>query len=633
MCGITGFCDFTKKSTSKELISMRDSLEHRGPDGKGELFHELATVSVGLAHRRLSIVDLSSEGLQPMVFENLELIYNGEIYNFQEIQVELELLGYIFTSKSDTEVLLKAYHAWGLNALEKFRGMFAIAIFDKNKEELTLIRDRAGVKPLYWYFKEGLFLFASELKAFHKHPNFKKVIDQDVLAQYLQHGYVLQPNCIFESTRQLEAGYTLHLSLKTQVIMKNQYWSVSDFYKKPKVILSDEVAINKTEEVLKESFNYRMLSDVPVGTFLSGGYDSSLVTALIQADRDERVNTFTIGFKEKGYDEAPYARAVAKHLGTNHTEYYCTQKDALAVIPKLAEIYDEPFGDASAIPTVLVSQLAGAKVGVSLSADGGDEIFAGYTAYANLSKIHNINKKIPNILRRGGAGVLNMINPKRIPFTKNFYNFEIRYEKMKKMLRAENAAQLLEQSYEQYSKDELNKLLLKNPYKLKSGFDTDMTTVPDSLSQMLMLDYKTYMADDILTKVDRATMSVGLEGREPFLDSKIIEFAAQLPNEMKYRDGEKKWVLKQVTHKYLPKSMMDRPKMGFSPPISEWFRDELKSYFLHYLSTERLSREGLFNPSEVIRLRDEYLLGKNVSIHRLWFILMFEMWYERWMES
>jgi len=279
----------------------------------------------------------------------------------------------------------------------------------------------------------------------------------------------------------------------------------------------------------------------------------------------------------------------------------------------------------------LVSQLAREKVTVSLSADGGDEIFAGYSAYDNLLKLENKFKKIPHSFKKMGVSMLNMVNPSHIPFTNNLYNFEIRYEKIKKMLMAQNAAELLEQSYEQYSEHELNRLLLKKSHKLKTGFDTDVSKIENSLDMMLMVDYKTYMADDILTKVDRATMSVGLEGREPFLDAKIIEFAAQLPNEMKYRNGEKKWVLKEITHKYIPKSMMDRPKMGFSPPITEWFREELKSYFLHYLSRERLEREGLFNPDEVIRLRDAYLGGKNVSVHRLWFILMFEMWYERWM--
>lgn len=631
MCGITGFCDFTKKSTVKELGAMMDAIEHRGPDAGGDSLHELATVTVGLGHRRLSILDLSQEGNQPMVFEDLEIIYNGEVYNFQEIRDELEALGYDFHSHSDTEVILKAYYTWGLKALEKFNGMFAMAILDKTKEELTLIRDRAGVKPLYWYFKEGLFLFASELKCFHEHPQFEKVINKDVLAQYLQHGYVLQPYSIFESTGQLEAGHTLHLDLKSQLVEKKEYWSVLTYYEKPKLILTDTKAIDQTEAILKTAFNYRMVADVPVGTFLSGGYDSSLVTALVQADREEKINTFTIGFKEKGYDESPHAKEVAKHLGTNHTEYYCTHQDALDVIPKLATIYDEPFGDASAIPTVLVSRLAREKVTVSLSADGGDEIFAGYSAYDNLSKINNITHKVPKLLKKGVTEVLNRVNPRHIPFTKDRYNFEIRYEKLKKMLNSKSSAELLEQSYEHYSVDELNRLLLHKPTKLKTNFDMDISRVSDELSQMLMVDYRTYMADDILTKVDRATMSTGLEGREPFLDTKIIEFAAQLPNEMKYRHGEKKWVLKEITHKYIPKAIMDRPKMGFSPPVTEWFRDELREYFLHYLSYERLHQEGLFNPDEVVRLRDDYLDGKNVSVHRLWFILMFEMWYEKWM--
>jgi len=631
MCGIVGFCDFKKESGRVELMAMMQVLAHRGPNAQGERFHSSSGLDIGLGHRRLSIMDLSNQGRQPMGYEHLEMVYNGEVYNFKEVRFELESKGYLFESKSDTEVLLKAYHCWGLEALHKFNGMFAMAILDKEKDSLTLIRDRAGVKPLYWYFKEGLFLFASELKSFHEHPKFEKKINHDVLAQYLQHGYVLQPYSIFEATEQLNAGHILTLDLKTQTITKEAYWSVLEAYEKPKHVLSDAEAISQTEEILKKSFAYRMVSDVPVGTFLSGGYDSSLVTALLQVDRDEKINTFTIGFKEKGYDEAPHAKAVAKHLGTNHTEYYCTHQDALEVIPKLAEIYDEPFADASAIPTVLVSQLAKEKVTVSLSADGGDEIFAGYTAYDNLINIEKKFQKIPYLLRRASVGALNRVNSNFIPFTDKMYNFEVRYEKIKKMLLVQNAAELLEQSYEQYSQSELDKLLLKRTKKIQTGFNANISTVENSLDQMLMVDYKTYMADDILTKVDRATMSVGLEGREPFLDKEIIEFAARLPNEMKYRNGEKKWVLKEITHNYLPKSIMDRPKMGFSPPITAWFREELKAYFLHYLSYERLEKEGLFNPDEVIRLRDEYLGGKRVSVQRLWSILMFEMWYERWM--
>ena len=631
MCGIVGFCDFRKKSTKENLESMMQLLEHRGPDANGHLFHTLNNFSMGLGHQRLSILDLSDEGIQPMQFENLDIVYNGEVYNFKEIQEKLKSLGYVFHSQSDTEVVLKAYHCWGVDALEKFNGMFAMAIFDKEKDKLTLIRDRAGIKPLYWYWKDGLFLFASELKSLHEHPDFKKEINRDVLALYLQYGYIMQPYSIFNSTEQLNAGETLHLDLKTQSIEKKKYWNVSEWYEKPRLILTDNEAVTQTEEILKKSFDYRMVSDVPVGVFLSGGYDSSLVTALLQSDRDDKINTFTIGFEERGYDEAPHARAVAKHLGTEHNEYYCTHSDALEIIPKLAEIYDEPFGDESAIPTVLVSQLAREKVTVSLSADGGDEIFAGYDSYASVVKMQKRFKTLPSFLKKGISTLMDNVPSDKIPFNKHMYNFDNRYSKIQKLLKAKSCAEMLKYREEQFSHGELDKLLSFKAKELYTAYDSDTSKIKDCISQMLMVDYQTYMSDNILTKVDRATMSVGLEGREPFLDYNIIEFAAQLPTHFKYRDGEQKWVLKQITHKYLPKAMMNRPKMGFSPPVTEWFRAELKDYFMEYLSHERLTSEGLFNADEVVKMRDEYLVGKNVSVKKLWYILMFELWYERWM--
>ncbi len=631
MCGIVGFCDFRKKSREENLESMMGVIEHRGPDAKGHLYHELNSATIGLGHQRLSILDLSDEGIQPMQFEHLEIIYNGEVYNFKEIQSELIALGYGFHSQSDTEVILKAYHCWGLDAVEKFNGMFALAILDKKDETLTLIRDRTGIKPLYWYWKDGLFMFASELKSLHQHPHFEKEINKDVLALYMQYGYIMQPYSIFKSTEQLNAGHSLHLDLKTQTIEKKNYWSVSKWYEKPKLILTDREAIEQTETLLKKSFEYRMVADVPVGVFLSGGYDSSLVTALLQSDRDEKINTFTIGFDENGYDEAPHAKAVAKHLGTEHHEYYCSHNDALEIIPKLAEIYDEPFGDDSVIPTVLVSQLAREKVTVSLSADGGDEIFAGYDSYASTAKMHQKFQRVPMPARRVLSNMMGLVSPGKIPFHKSIYNFETRYEKIKKLLRTEGCATMFKHRSELLTRVQLESLLTFPVNELSTAFDSDTSKIDDCISQMLMVDYQTYMADNILTKVDRATMSVSLEGREPFLDSNIIEFAAQLPAHFKYRDGEQKWVLKQITHKYLPESMMNRPKMGFAPPVTEWFRTELKEYFMEYLSYERLTAEGLFNADEVVMLRDEYLAGKNVSVKKLWFILMFELWYERWM--
>jgi asparagine synthase (glutamine-hydrolysing) len=631
MCGIVGFCDFRKRSSKRSLEAMMGAISHRGPDAHGELYYRFSDATIGLGHQRLSILDLSDEGIQPMQFEDLDIIYNGEVYNFVEIQEELIELGYSFHSHSDTEVILKAYHCWGIDALEKFNGMFALAILDKKDESLTLIRDRAGIKPLYWYLKDGLFMFASELKSLHQHPDFHKEINRDVLAQYLQYGYVLQPYSIFESTEQLNAAHYLKIDLKSQQIEKESYWKVSEWYEKPKLILTDREAIDKTEVILKKAFEYRMVSDVPVGIFLSGGYDSSLVTALLQADRDEKINTFTIGFEEDSYDESHHAREVAKHLGTEHNEYYCSQKDALDIIPKLAEIYDEPFGDASVIPTVLVSQLAREKVTVSLSADGGDEIFAGYDTYASTMAMHRKFQKIPLSIKSSLSSLMKSVPAQEIPFTQNLFNFETRYEKIKNLLSTENCANMFKYRSQLQPKSDLERLLKFPINELKTAFDSDVSNIEDCLSEMLMVDYQTYMADNILTKVDRATMSVSLEGREPFLDYNIIEFAAQLPAHFKYRDGEQKWVLKQITHKYLPESMMNRPKMGFSPPITEWFRDELKSYFMEYLSHERLTREGLFNADEVVALRDDYLAGKKVVVKKLWFILMFELWYEKWM--
>ncbi len=631
MCGIVGFCDFTKRSSLDNLSEMMKRVKHRGSDAYGQSYQDSATATVGLGHQRLSILDLSNEGRQPMSCENLEIVYNGEVYNFQEIRVELEDLGYKFHSNSDTEVVLNAYHHWGVESVKKFNGMFAIAIFDKREERLTLIRDRAGVKPLYWYLKDGLFLFASELKSFHSHPNFQKEINRDVLALYLQYGYVMQPYSIFKSTEQLEAGHILELDLKSQTIEKREYWSIIDCYKKPLLFLSDNEAINKTEEILKRSFNYRMVSDVPVGIFLSGGYDSSLVTALLQSDRDKKINTFTIGFKERGYDESPYAKKVAKHLGTNHHDYYCSHKDALEIIPKLAEIYDEPFADDSAIPTVLVSQLAREKVTVTLSADGGDEIFAGYDEYSNILKMQKRFEYLPNILKSSIGLAMDSISPNNVPFNKHLYNFETRYEKIRTLLSSKNSAQMLKYRSQHFTDNQLSNLLNFNRVELKTSFDVDINDIKDDLSKMLAIDYSTYMSNNILTKVDRATMSVGLEGREPFLDREIIEFASQLPSKFKYRDGVQKWILKEIAHKYIPKELMNRPKMGFSPPMTEWFRDELKEYFLDYLSREKLDKEGYFNTDEVIKMRDEYLNGKNVTVKKLWSILMFQMWHERWM--
>jgi asparagine synthase (glutamine-hydrolysing) len=631
MCGIAGFCDFSKKSLNDILKNMTDVLHHRGPDDSGYFFDESEYAQIGLGHKRLSILDLSAHGHQPMSFEYLDIVFNGEVYNFKEIKKELLELGYTFHSDSDTEVILKSYHQWGIKSVDRFNGMFAIAIYDKKANKLIFVRDRAGVKPFYYYKKDDLILFSSELKSFHKHPDFQKEINKSSLSLYLQFGYIPEPHSIFKNTYKLKAGHYIEIDLKSQNFEEIKYWDVVDFYNKPKLDISQDEAIEKTEELLKSSFEYRMVSDVPVGVFLSGGYDSSVVTAILQSGRSEKLNTFTIGFKEKGFDEAPYAKEVAKYLGTNHTEYYCTQKDALEIIPKLCELYDEPFGDSSAIPTTLVSALARKSVTVSLSADGGDEIFAGYSKYTTTMQYFNKFNSIPNSIKSLISFGMDNINPKHIPILNKTYNFATRYEKINAILKAKNSVEAMKYTSEYFTKKERDKLLKLGFDDLVTNFDIKVADTNDEINQMLAIDYKTYMVDDILTKVDRATMSVSLEGREPLLDYRLIEFVSQLPSNLKYKDGDKKWLLKQITHKYLPKEMMDRPKKGFGVPLTEWFRDELKEYFMIYLDEKRIEKEGLFNPKEIVKLRDSYLSGNKENVQKLWFLLMFEMWYEKWM--
>ena len=633
MCGIAGFIDFSQKSSNDILEKMTDVLHHRGPDDSGYFFDTEENAQIGLGHRRLSILDLSSHGHQPMNFDDIEIVYNGEVYNFVEIKKELERFGYIFSSHTDTEVILKAYHKWGLEALSKLNGMFSISIYDKRISKVFLIRDRAGIKPLYWYYENSMLLYASELKSFHQHPNFKKEINLDALSLFLQFQYIPEPYSIFNNAHKLRAGHILEIDLKTKDVREREYWSAIEHYNKPKLDISEDEAILEVEKLLKSSFSYRLVSDVPVGIFLSGGYDSSLVTALLQSQRAEKLKTFTIGFYEKGFDEAPYAKKVASYLGTEHCQYYCTQKDALEIIPKLPTIYDEPFADASAIPTILVSTLAKKEVTVTLSADGGDELFAGYEKYTRSVNYYKKFSYIPNFIKTPLASMMSSLNPSSIPLFRDTYNFTTRYEKMQNMLSSNNPCEIMKYASLYSTFNESNNLLKNRVQTLITNFDKGslLNECNDDINKMLAIDYKTYMVDGVLTKVDRATMSLSLEGREPFLDYRLIEFVATLPSHLKYKNGVQKHLLKEITHKYLPKELMDRPKMGFGVPMQEWFKDELKDYFLHYLDAKRLKKEGIFDENEVVKLRDNYLNGKKQNVDTLWSILMFEMWYERWM--
>ena len=632
MCGIAGFVDFRKKTTKETLAQMSCVLPHRGPDGQGVYFHQSDHAEIGLGHRRLSIIDLSSAANQPMHYNGLHLIFNGEIYNYNEIRNRLIELGHRFNTHSDSEVILHSWEEWKEKCIEQWRGMFAIAIYDEKNQELICIRDRAGVKPFNYYWQDSLFLFGSELKSLTAHPDFVKVINKNAVASFLQYGCISHPHSIYKDTYKLPPGHLLRLKLPSKEISIEQYWNVYDHYNKPKLDIGIEEAIDETEKILIESFQYRMVADVPVGVFLSGGYDSSCVTALLQTNSSEKIKTFTIGTTDKKLDEAPYAKAVAQYLGTDHTEYYCTPKEALDIIPELPHFYDEPFADSSAIPTILVSRLAREKVIVALSADAGDEIFAGYNRYDYISRYGNKLRSIPKPLRKMAAATMEKVSSESIPFLRNQYNFHSRYDKLKNLLNDPSPSELLKNLSQVFNKKDLHKLFAVDFEELPTAHNSTELKPQfyDPLSYMMAVDYQTYMVDDILQKVDRATMSVSLEGREPFLDQKIIEWAAQLPSDYKYHEGQKKYILRQIVHKYIPKEMMERPKMGFGIPVESWLGNELEDLVKEYLSEKNLDH-GLFNVDEVKNLVSEFFNGRTEKHLKIWYLLMFQMWYKKWM--
>ena len=620
---------------------MTDTLHHRGPDGSGIELLANSHAQVGFGHRRLSIIDLSEHGKQPMQFQHLWICFNGEVYNYAEIKKELVELGHSFTGNSDTEVIIHSYAEWGEKCIDRFIGMFAFVIYDTQNNTVYCVRDRAGVKPFFYYFKDGLFLFSSELKSFHKHPRFKKELNKNSVAAFMQYGNVPTPHCIFSDCFKLKPGHTITFSLAEnniadRVLPENQtqYWNVYDAYNKPKLTVDFETAKIETEALLSSACNYRMVADVPVGVFLSGGYDSTAVTALLQKDRTEKLKTFTISVPDIGLNEAEYARQTAGFLGTDHTEIECTQKDALDLISDLPYYYDEPFADSSAIPTTLVSIMARKQVTVALSADAGDEVFAGYNRYDYLMRYGKKLQSIPGFARIAMAELMNFVPANRIPVLKNKYNFPNRYEKLKSLLRDPSAEQMMLSLSQQYTEKQLTELLEFHPEKLITAY-TSKELGNESfspLSYMMAIDYQTYLVDDILQKVDRATMTASLEGREPFLDHRVIEYAAQLPNDYKYHNGIKKHIIREIVHNYIPKEKMDRPKMGFAIPLAAWMNNELKDMVNSYINEKSIKEQGLFNWEAVNRLKTAFFSGKSEYDFKLWYLLMFQMWYERWMK-
>lgn len=632
MCGIVGFID---KNKNKEIVNdMLNIQSYRGPDDSGVYFDEKSGVHFG--HNRLSIQDLSSYGHQPFVSdcEDYVIVFNGEVYNFKSIRNELEVLGCKFISNSDTEVILYSYKEWGIKCIDKFIGMFAFAILDKLNNKLFLARDRAGVKPLYYYIYEDQFMFSSEIKSFHKHPKFKKKQKFEVLPYFFQFGYIPAPFTIFKDCFKLEAGYCLELKIDNLEFKVTKYWDVNDFYLQEKFTKSEDEILGDIEKILDDAIDLRMVSDVTVGIFLSGGYDSSLVASILAKKQSKKINTFTIGFDDENYNEAKHAKTIAKYLDTNHTEYYMKNSDMLDLVESLPFYYDEPFGDSSALPTMIVSKLSRQSVTVALSADGGDEVFCGYSKYFFLNKLQNIfsNSFKREVLKRGfnlfSADSVEYINQK-LPKSLKQTNVKDKYIKFQRAINSSSLEEMFENASSYVDKYEIFKFVKvsKNQELFKKW---EKIGSVEFLNQMMAIDYKLFMNDDVLTKVDRATMSVSLEGREPLLDHRIIEYMARVPLEIKYKNNQGKYLLRQVLYKYIPKELVDKPKSGFQIPLNEWLRDELKPLVLKYLDDSRLD-ESIFNIEKITQLKKRFFAGVDIGT-TIWFILMYQMWKEKWLE-
>ncbi len=649
MCGLSGFLDTTASldcDSQRVLVRrMSASLLHRGPDDGGEWTDEKTGIALGF--RRLAIVDLSPAGHQPMVSASGRFViaFNGEVYNFGAIRSELEAVGAApqYRGGSDTEVMLAAFEAWGVEkAVQRFIGMFAFALWDREERALHLVRDRLGVKPMYYGWAGKTLLFGSELKALRAHPAFERKIDRNALALMLRYDYIPAPYSVYQGYRKLPAGsiLTLHADGR-QDATPVAYWSaksVAESGVRTPFSGTETEAIEHLDGLLRDSIALRMIADVPLGVFLSGGVDSSVVVALMQAQSSRPVKSFTIGFKEENYNEAQHARAVAKHLGTDHTELIVSPEEAMAVIPRLPTLYDEPFADPSQIPTFLVSQLARQSVTVSLSGDGGDELFGGYNRYFWGRSLWKRMAGIPRPMRSAGAGIMNAVPP-------GVWDglFQMAGPLLPSGARQRNPGDKIAKLAEIMGSDGPDALYLalvshwKQPTQLIDGSVEPLTPftdrsqwadLDDFTQRMMFLDTVSYLPDDILVKVDRASMGVSLEAREPLLDHRILEFAWGLPMSMKIRDGQGKWLLRQVLYKYVPQALIERPKTGFGVPIDEWLRGPLRDWAESLLAETALNRQGVFNPMPIRKKWAEHLSGRHNWQYYLWNVLMVQAWLE-----
>ena len=625
---------------------MTETLIHRGPDDGGVWVDGKEGIALG--NRRLAIMDLSPAGHQPMVSScgRYVIVYNGECYNFAVLRQELMRAGRRFRSRTDTEVVLEGCAHWGARSMaERMNGMFAFGLWDRKARTLTLVRDRLGIKPLYYGWCGDTFLFGSELKALRAHPDFSNEVDRNSLALFLRHNCVPSPYTIYKGVFQLLPGHILTLGRDWQRTIV-PFWSAKRVVEAGKAKSfegSEAEAIEQLDALLHDAVHLRMIADVPLGVFLSGGVDSSTVAALMQVQSSQPVKTYTVGFFEEGYNEARDAKQVARHLGTDHTELYVTPKQTQAVIPQLSEMYDEPFSDSSQIPTFLISQLTRQYVTVSLSGDGGDELFGGYNRHLLGETGWGLIRRFPICLRKVAARGIRSFSQDQ--WDRIFQRvgrwlparFQMRLpgEKMYKLAEVLRTGSPEEMYYNLVShwKSPAHVVIGACEPQTKLTDETQAAKVSDFAERMMYLDLVTYLPDDILAKVDRASMAVSLEARVPLLDYRVVEFAWQLPLFWKIKDGQSKWLLRQVLYHYVPAELIERPKTGFSIPIDVWLKGPLRDWAEDLLDERRLKREGYFSPEPIRQKWNEHLSGRRNWQNLLWDVLMFQAWQERWLRQ
>jgi asparagine synthase (glutamine-hydrolysing) len=643
MCGIAGFLEPSGGAggavSGQALTAMCEALRHRGPDGDGTWIDAAAGIALG--HRRLAIIDLSEAGAQPMVSScgRFVISYNGEIYNAAELRSELAALGRSFKGHSDTEVIVEGCAAWGIEAtVERLNGMFAFAAWDRSERTLYLVRDRLGIKPVYWARFGGLVLFASELKALAAHPGWRPELNRDALAAYMRYSYVPSPLTIYQDVHKLEPGCILSARAGEEPRI-TPFWDLERIAtdgQRDRFGGNEEEAADRLDALLNDAVSRRMVSDVPLGAFLSGGIDSSIVVALMQANSTQPVRSFTIGFGEEDYNEARHAAAVAGHLGTDHTELYVSPEHARDVIPRLPEMYDEPFSDSSQIPTFLVSEMTRKHVTVALSGDGGDELFAGYTRYFQAPTITSLLDGVPRPLLAMGAGAIRALPPST--WRALFMAVPGRWRPPQAGDKMHKLASVMTEGSEGFYQGLLSHW--REPEQIVTGSrepagllaDTRIREiVPDFIARMQYLDTLTYLPDDILTKVDRASMAVSLEARVPLLDHRVVAFSWSLPLAMKVKNGVGKSLLRQVLYRYVPAKLIDRPKMGFGVPIGEWLRGPLRDWAEELLDERRLKAEGILNPAPIRAKWSQHLAGTINWQYLIWDVLMFQAWRARWL--